>query len=110
MDFREISWLKRKVTRRNKGSIIAENNEYLRQLFYYLFNNFSIQLIRANFYVTEKHHEHNKLFFYSKPVWFMIVNLSMINLENLNLKKMNLVALQEDGKKDKKVSSASNQS
>lgn len=104
MNFREIFWLKRKMTRKNKGAIIAENNEYLRQLFYYMFNNFAIQLIRANFYVTEKHHEHNKLFFYCKPVWYMLVNLSMINLATLNLEKLNLVELDSEGRKNKEVS------
>lgn len=102
MDFKEVKWLKRKITRKNKGSIICENNEYMRQLLYYLFNMFAIQLIRANFYVTEKHHEHNKLFFYSKPVWYMLVRLSMINLASLNLEKMDMTELTDKGKKDKR--------
>lgn len=64
---------------------------------------FAIQLIRANFYVTEKHHEHNKLFFYCKPVWYMLVRLSMINLAAMNLEKLDMNEFNDTGKKDKEL-------
>lgn len=88
--FRDIAWLKRKSTRKNRGSIVSENKEYVRQFLYYFMNSFVIGLIRCNFYVTEKHHEHNKLFFYSKPVWYMITNLSMINIATMNMEPIDL--------------------
>lgn len=91
LKFKDITWLRRKRHKKNTGSIFAENYEYIRQLLYYIFNNLTLQLVRANFYVTEKHHSQYKLFFYSKPVWFMITDLSMINLSTLNLKKFDLI-------------------
>lgn len=62
---------------------------------YFFFNKIVVELIRANFYATEKHNEHNKLFFYSKPVWYLITQTSMVNLENLNIEK---VKMEEDSK------------
>lgn len=107
LKFKEIKWLKRKITTKNKGTIFSENKEYLRQFLYYFMNHYVIQLIRANFYVTEKHHEHNKLFFYSKPVWYMITNLSMLNIATLNLAPLNLFegheSTLEAAKGDKKL-------
>ena len=88
--FDEILWLTRKITRKNKATVVSKNKEYVRQFLYYFMNTFVIGLIRANFYVTEKHHEHNKLFFYSKPVWYMITNLSMINIATMNMTPLDL--------------------
>lgn len=59
-----------------------------RQFLYFFFNKIVVELVRANFYATEKHNEHNKLFFYCKPVWYLITQTSMLNLETLNIEKI----------------------
>jgi telomerase reverse transcriptase len=86
--FTEIPWLNaRKYHKRHFGSIVADGKLVIRELLTWLFNKFVIEVIRMNFYVTEKHQEHNRLFFYSKPVWYLITRCSMANLENMNLEK-----------------------
>jgi len=37
-----------------------------------------VQLIKANFYVTEKHDGFNKLFYYPKKVWFLITQMGTL--------------------------------
>lgn len=62
----------------------------MRQFLYFFFNKIVVELIRANYYATEKHNEHNKLFFYCKPVWYLITQTSMVNLETLNIEKIRM--------------------
>lgn len=80
MKFDQIPWLDvRKRTKQHMGSWIADANLIVREMLTWMFNKFVIEFIRMNFYVTEKHNEHNRLFFYSKPVWYLITRCSMAN-------------------------------
>lgn len=42
-------------------------------------------LIKANFYVTEKHDGNNRLFYYPKSVWFLIVDFGKLQMKIQNL-------------------------
>lgn len=101
--FDSISWLAKANHQKEKPSIIAENGLLLRQFLYFFFNKIVIELVRANFYATEKHNEHNKIFFYCKPVWYLITQTSMVNLETLNIEK---IKLDEEAKADRKEQAA----
>ena len=103
LSFDSIPWLAKVRHSREKPAVIAENNLLLRQVLYFFFNKIVIELIRANFYASEKHNEHNKIFFYCKPVWYLITQTSMVNLETLNIEK---IKLDEDAKADRKVQAA----
>ena len=60
----DIPWLKIKWSYKWKNLIHKQNEIYLKQLLPWLFNEFIIPFIRANFYVTERHGELNKIFYY----------------------------------------------
>jgi len=52
-----------------------------------IFNEIVVQLIKHNFYVTEKHKEANRIFYYRKPVWNLIAKLAVQKFSEDNLEK-----------------------
>lgn len=64
----------------------------------WIVNELVVPVIKMNFYVTEKHKEANRIFYYRKPIWTLISktaikrfseeNLEMINKQQIiNMKK-----------------------
>jgi hypothetical protein len=47
----------------------------------FIFNEIIIPLIKMNFYVTEKHNEGRKIFYYRKNLWKLVEKLSLKKLE-----------------------------
>jgi hypothetical protein len=40
-------------------------------------NEYVVQIIKMNFYVTEKHKEANRIFYYRKPLWTLISKVAL---------------------------------
>lgn len=87
LKFNKFEWYKRKYNKYFKGDIHKEKNSILIRLIYFFFTS-ALELIKANFYITEKHNEHNKLFYYAKPVWYLISQYGSLQMEIENLTRI----------------------
>lgn len=90
----QLDYCKLKFYERKNNKIflseIRQNKKYImRSIIFFMFNEFYLNFIRINFYVTEKHKEHNKLFFYQMPVWHVISSLALISMKSSNIKNIN---------------------
>lgn len=87
LDKKSITWFKRKYNPNFQGQCMTHKKRQIIYVLSYIFNQI-VQFIKANFFVTEKHNEHNQLFFYSKPVWHLVTQLGIMQLELDNLEKV----------------------
>ena len=87
LKFNKLDWYMRKFNKFFKADIHKERNTILTRLIYFYFN-CALDLIKANFYATEKHSEHNKLFYYAKPVWYLISQYGTLQMEIENLSRI----------------------
>ena len=53
-------------------------------MLYFIFSNF-ILLLKANFYITEKHDGNNQLFYYPKSIWYLIIEYGKLQMKIQNL-------------------------
>lgn len=72
LDLKEIKWYKRNFHPLFASEIQNNKQRLVYSLLNFVFDQL-ISLIKLNFYVTEKHDGHNQLFYYSKPIWFLII-------------------------------------
>jgi len=86
-DVKGITWFERCFNPLFEKEIRASKLNLITKLLYFTFTSI-IYLIKANFFITEKHNEHNKLFFYSKSVWLLITQFGTLQLELENLRKV----------------------
>lgn len=87
MDVKKFSWFERDFNPLFSKNIYCEKRDLLAKILIFVFD-LMLSLIKSSFYVTEKHNEHNKLFFYSKPVWFLISQFGTLQLEIENLRRI----------------------
>lgn len=82
MDVFEVPWLKSLgYNKHYKHTIIKRYRKIIADIIYFIYNDILMPVVRYNFYVTEKHKEANKLFYYRKPLWNLITKLAIIKLE-----------------------------
>lgn len=86
-DVKGITWFQRGFNPLFEKEIRTSKLNLITKLLYFTFTSI-IYLIKANFFITEKHNEHNKLFFYSKSVWLLITRFGTLQLELENLRKV----------------------
>ena len=86
MNLFEIGFYKRKFNKFYSRSIRFEKVRILEPLLRFIFEEFLLNLLKINFYITEKHSTHNKLFFYPKDVWFLISSIGTYEMSLQNLK------------------------
>ena len=72
MDIFKIPWLKINYNKKYKKQIIGRGRRILASLITFLYNKFIIPILKYNFFITEKHKEANKLFYYRKPLSILI--------------------------------------
>ena len=72
MNVFSIPWLKLNYNKKYKKQIIGRGRRVLSALITFLYNKFIIPVLKYNFFITEKHKEANKLFYYRKPLWILI--------------------------------------
>jgi hypothetical protein len=77
MDVFKVPWLKINYNKTYKKQIINRGRRILAAIIAMLFNKLLIPILKLNFYITEKHKEANKLFYYRKPIWVLISKLAL---------------------------------
>ena len=60
----KISWLKEDINKKYKQMKFQRNRQILIETIRWIFQDIIIPIIRSNFYVTEKHNEGSKIFYY----------------------------------------------
>lgn len=83
--FEMQQWLPLKYNKKLRKEIMGQRRKYLAYILLFLINELLIPLLKCNFYITEKHKEANKIFYYRKPIWTLIskVALSKFTADNL---------------------------
>ena len=77
MNVFNIPWLKINYNKKYKKQIIGRCRKILSSIIGMLFNKLLVPLLKYNFYITEKHKEANKLFYYRKPIWVLVSKLAL---------------------------------
>lgn len=75
-----LGFYQRKFNKFFSRQIRFEKVLLLRSLLKFVFEDLVMALLKFNFYITEKHSTHNKLFFYPKAVWFLISSVGLFEL------------------------------
>ena len=83
----EIRWFKRGFNPLFLKEIHSSRKNIIIRILLFIFEEF-VLLIKANFYVTEKHDGYNKLFYYPKNVWFLITKMGTLQMEIQNLDRI----------------------
>lgn len=84
---KNIKWFKREFHPLFIKEIRAKRKNIIVLILIYFFEQI-ILLIKCNFYVTEKHNRHNKLFYYPMSVWYLISQLGTLQMEVQNLDRI----------------------
>lgn len=73
----EVKWLDFKSKDENKKYFMNENEFAFFKLLKWVFEDLAITLLRCYFYVTEKAKEYQRIFYYRKNIWNVIMKLSI---------------------------------
>ena len=84
---KNLKWYKREYHPLFIKEIRAKRKNIVVSMLIFFFEQI-ILLIKCNFYVTEKHNKHNKLFYYPMSVWFLISQLGTLQMEIQNLDRI----------------------
>ena len=85
MNIFELPWVKFNYNKKHKKQIISKGRKILAVLVCMVYNKLLVPLIKHNFYVTEKHKEANRLFYYRKPIWVLVSKLALRKFSETNL-------------------------
>ena len=85
MDVFELEWVDIKYNKKFHRKIITKRRKYLALIISLIVNEFLVPLIKMNFYVTEKHKEANRIFYYRKPLWTLISKIALKKFSEDNL-------------------------
>jgi hypothetical protein len=72
MDAFEVGWAHCAYNPKYHRRIITRRRKLLALAVGWVLNELVVPLIKLNFYVTEKHKEANRIFYYRKPIWTLI--------------------------------------
>ncbi len=108
MNVFELVWLNFKYNKKYHHRIVTSYKKYLSLILALIVNEYVVHIIKLNFYVTEKHKEANRIFYYRKPLWTLISkvalkkfsedNLEPISIQNVQKIKKNLQVTVPEGK------------
>lgn len=85
MNVFDVPWLKINYNKKFKKQIIARGRRIIASVVLLIYNKLIVPILKYNFYVTEKHKEANKLFYYRKPLWVLISKLALKKFSEMNL-------------------------
>jgi transposase len=85
MDVFDMKWLKIGYNKKFHRKCVTRRRKYLSLILALIFNQIVVHLIKHNFYVTEKHKEANRIFYYRKPIWNLISKLAIQKFSEDNL-------------------------
>lgn len=85
MNVFDIPWLQENkenfVNKKFKNIQVKRYRKCLADSLCFIYNEIIINIIKMNFYVTEKHNEGRKVFYFRKPLWKLVEKLSLKKLE-----------------------------
>ncbi|CDW74133.1 telomerase reverse transcriptase [Stylonychia lemnae] len=84
----EIKWLSFKAKDENVKYFVNENEFVGFKLLKWVFEDLAISLMRCFFYCTEKQKEYQRIFYYRKNIWNIIMKLSIEDLLKQTLKEV----------------------
>jgi hypothetical protein len=90
LDMFQLNFYKRTFNKFYSRQIRYEKVLLIRPILKFIFDDLIMNLLKFNFYITEKHSTHNQLFFYPKDVWYLISSIGMFELCMQNCAKMDL--------------------
>lgn len=88
MDAFEIEWACCKYNLKYHHRILNRRRKLLALAVGWILNELVVPLIKLNFYVTEKHKEANRIFYYRKPVWILISKTALKRFSEENLERV----------------------
>ena len=80
LDLFNLAFYKRKFNNFYSRQIRYEKVLLLRPVLKFIFEELVMNLLKFNFYITEKHSTHNQLFYYPKAVWYLISSIGVFEL------------------------------
>lgn len=80
LDLFRLGFYKRKFNKFYARQIRYEKVLLLRSVLKFVFEDLVMNLLKFNFYITEKHSTHNQLFFYPKAIWYLISSIGLFEL------------------------------
>ena len=95
MNVFELEWVNIKYNKKFHRKIITKRRKYLALIISLIINEFVVPLIKMNFYVTEKHKEANRIFYYRKPLWTLISKIALQKFSEDNLEPLSEQAVQK---------------
>jgi hypothetical protein len=72
-----MKWLPCNYNPKFRRAIITRRRKVLAMIVVFLINEIVVPVMKFNFYITEKHKEANKIFYYRKPVWTLVSKLAI---------------------------------
>jgi len=84
-DVFKLPWFNIQMNQKRAKQIRETYQILLEQIIIWMFNDFVTPFIRCKFYVTERHGELNKIFYYRKPLWKLVSKLAIKFFEDRNL-------------------------
>lgn len=88
MDVFEVEWIGVDRNKRHHRQQITRGRRYLAAILALLLNEFIIPVMKYNFYITEKHKEANKIFYFRKPIWSLVSKLAVCKFSEANLERI----------------------
>ena len=88
MDVFDMKWQLDKYNKKYHNQIIVRKRKLLSLIIAFVINQIIVPIIKFNFYVTEKHKEANKIFYYRKPIWIYISKTALKKFGEENLESI----------------------
>lgn len=95
MNVFELEWLNFKYNKKYHHKIVTTYRKYLSLIIALIVNEYVVHLIKLNFYVTEKHKEANRIFYYRKPLWTLISKVALKKFSEDNLEPISIQNVQK---------------
>jgi len=85
MDVLQVPWFvdPERLLFADKRKYISQKRRTLGDVILFILNKLLIPVLRFNFYVTEKHKEGSKIFYFRKPIWKLVSKLTIIKVTKL---------------------------
>ena len=90
MNVFELGWLNFKYNKKYHHKIVTSYKKYLSLILALIVNEYVVHIIKLNFYVTEKHKEANRIFYYRKPLWTLISKVALKKFSEDNLEPISM--------------------
>lgn len=92
MDVLQVPWFvdPERLLFADKRKYISQKRRTLGDVILFILNKLLIPVLRFNFYVTEKHKEGSKIFYFRKPIWKLVSKLTIIKVNQKKITELSL--------------------